>query len=253
MASIDIQDLSKSYTLEDGSELSVLRRIDVTIHDNEFFSVLGPSGCGKSTLLSILAELTDMDSGEVHIKSNGTGEGTRPPKIGFVFQDPTLLDWKTVRENIKFGLNGMGVPENEHEERINDALQRVGLSEFANEYPQSLSGGMRQRVGLARALAIDPDVLMMDEPFSSVDEITARKLRDDLLQIWRDTQKTVVFVTHHIPEAVYMSDRIAVLSEGPAEIVEIIDINIDRPRTPDDPDLVAYEHEVLTALGLEPE
>lgn len=249
MAGITVQNLSKSYDLEDGSNLNVLDEISVEIEDQEFFSILGPSGCGKSTLLSILAGLADYDSGEVNIGMHGAS--TDDTRIGFVFQDPTLLDWKTVGQNVKFGLEGMGIPEEEHQQRIEDALERVNLLDFIDEYPQSLSGGMRQRVGLARALSIDPEVLMMDEPFSSLDEITARQLRTDLLEIYRETQKTIVFVTHHVPEAAFLSDQIAILSANPARIQEIIEVDVERPREMDEPKLLDYEQEILEALGIE--
>lgn len=245
MAGIRASDVTKSYPMKDGSRLTVLDDIDVTVSDGEFFSMVGPSGCGKSTLLSILAGFVNPDRGDIRLEG-----GSSEARIGFVFQDPTLLDWKTVGENVKFALESMGVPKSEHDRRTKSVLDRVGLSEFEDEYPQQLSGGMRQRVGLARALSIDPDVLMMDEPFSSLDEITARELRLDLLEIWREEGKTVIFVTHNIQEAVYLSDRIAVLSNKPTEINRVIEIDIERPRNVDDPAIIEYESEVLEELGI---
>jgi ABC-type nitrate/sulfonate/bicarbonate transport system ATPase subunit len=245
MAGIRAEEVTKSYPMKDGSRITVLDDIDVTVEDGEFFSMVGPSGCGKSTLLSILAGFVDPDRGDIELEGSGSDS-----RIGFVFQDPTLLDWKTVGENVKFALESMGVPESEHDERIDDVLDRVGLSEFRDEYPQQLSGGMRQRVGLARALSIDPDVLMMDEPFSSLDEITARELRQDLLDIWRKEGKTVLFVTHNIQEAAYLSDRIAILSQKPTQIQTLVEVDIDRPRSLEDSEIIDYEAVVLEELGI---
>ena len=245
MAGIRASDVTKTYPMKDGSRITVLDEIDVTVGDGEFFSMVGPSGCGKSTLLSILAGFVNPDRGDIRLEG-----GSSEARIGFVFQDPTLLDWKTVGENVKFALESMGVPEDEHDERIKAVLERVGLADFEDEYPQQLSGGMRQRVGLARALSIDPDVLMMDVPFSSLDEITARELRLDLLEIWREEGKTVIFVTHNIQEAVYLSDRIAVLSQKPTKINRVMRIDIQRPRDVDNPAIIDYESEVLKELGI---
>ena len=245
MAGIRAKEVTKSYPMKDGSRITVLEDIDVTVEDGEFFSLVGPSGCGKSTLLSILAGFVNPDQGDITLA--GAGGDSR---IGFVFQDPTLLDWKTVGANVKFALESMDIPADEHDARIDDVLERVGLAEFRDEYPQQLSGGMRQRVGLARALSIDPDVLMMDEPFSSLDEITARELRQDLLDIWREEGKTVLFVTHNIQEAVYLSDRIAILSQKPTSIRSIVNVEIDRPRSLEDSEIIDYEAAVLEELGI---
>lgn len=245
MAGIKATEITKSYPMKDGSRITVLEEIDVTVEDGEFFSMVGPSGCGKSTLLSILAGFVDPDHGNITLAG---AEGDF--RIGFVFQDPTLLDWKTVGENVKFALESMEIPEQEHDARIDDVLERVGLADFRDEYPQQLSGGMRQRVGLARALSIDPDILMMDEPFSSLDEITARELRQDLLDIWRQEGKTVLFVTHNIQEAAYLSDRIAILSQKPTNIQSVVSIDIDRPRSLEDSKIIDYEATVLEKLGI---
>jgi len=251
-ADIKVKDLNKSYLMEDGSKLQVLDDISIQIEDEEFFSLLGRSGCGKSTVLSILAGLAEHDTGMIEmggasVDQNREGAG---PQVGVVFQDPTLLDWKTVGDNVKFALEGMEIPEEKHEGRIHSSLELVGLGDFVDQYPQSLSGGMRQRVGIARALSIDPDILLMDEPFSSLDEITARKLRNDVLDIWRREKKTILFVTHNIKEAVYLSDKVGVLSDKPASFNEIINIDISRPRDLKSPEIIEYEDQVLDALGI---
>lgn len=246
MAAIDVDHISKSYPLEDASTLDVLDDISFEVPDGAFFSIVGPSGCGKSTLLDIVAGLTNPNKGAITI-----GDGSTKHRIGFVFQDPTLLDWKTVGENLRFALRGMDIPESEHGDRIDETLDMVGLLDFKDQYPQSLSGGMQQRVGLARAFCVDPEILLMDEPFGSLDEITARKLRTDLLDIWAAEKKTIVFVTHDIHEAVFLSDYIGVMTTKPAELEAVVDIDIPRPRDLGETSLLEYEEVILDHLGLE--
>ena len=246
MASIVVDGISKSYRLEDESTLRVLENLDFRIPDKSFFTLVGPSGCGKSTLLDIIAGLTDPDEGSLVVEN-----GQQDPRLGFVFQDPLLLDWKTVKENLEFALGGMGFPEREYDDRVEEALGMVGLLDFIDEYPQSLSGGMRQRVGLARAFCIDPELLLMDEPFGSLDEITARQLRSDLLEMWTDEKKTIMFVTHDIHEAAFLSDYIGILSAKPAKLKTLIEVEIPRPRDLESPELLEYEQTVLESMGLE--
>jgi NitT/TauT family transport system ATP-binding protein len=244
---IDVDQIVKTYPMEDGSKLTVLEDLSFEVQDREFFTFVGPSGCGKSTLMDIIAGLTEPDTGAVNLQNGSSGDR----RIGFVFQSPTLLDWKTVEDNLTFALKNMGVPESKHEKRIQETLEMVGLAEFRDEYPQSLSGGMQQRVGLARAFCVDPDILLLDEPFGSLDELTARQLRKDLLEMWREQEKTVIFVTHDINEAAYMSDRVGVLSKKPTSIDAIVDVDIDRPRKPSNPKILEYEEEILGELGIE--
>jgi len=193
-AVISFSHLKKSFSNDD-STFTVFKDLSFEITEGEFTSIMGPSGCGKSTLLNVISGLIPLDEGE--IKRNG--ESIEPGSFfyGYVFQEPRLLDWLTVGENIRFALRAQDVPPDEQSGRIYRYLELVGLEDKIDSYPQQLSGGMRQRVGIARALAIDPDLLLMDEPFSSLDEFTAKELRQDLLRIWKETGKTIIFVTHN--------------------------------------------------------
>ncbi|ELY62195.1 ABC transporter ATP-binding protein [Natronolimnohabitans innermongolicus] len=240
---ITVENASKSYRQADGSHLEVLRELSFEAEPGDFVSILGPSGCGKSTLLNLIADLEEPTSGSVTV---GTDDGETT--VGFVFQEPRLLDWRTVRYNIEFGLKGMGIPESEWDERVDRYLELVNLSEFADEYPQSLSGGMKQRVALARAMAIESDVILMDEPFGALDEITARELRQDLVDIWQQERKTIVFVTHNALEAAFLSQRVLVLSQRPARIVENRAVEKPHPRDLDDPDIVEVSEECVDVL-----
>lgn len=240
---ISVDDISKWYRQADSTQLDVLKDLSFETQPGDFISILGPSGCGKSTLLNLIADLEDPSSGSVTV-----GSPDSETTVGFVFQEPRLLDWRTVRYNIEFGLKGIGIPESEWDERVDRYLELVNLSEFADEYPQSLSGGMKQRVALARAMAIESDVILMDEPFGALDEITARELRKDLVDIWREERKTIVFVTHNALEAAFLSQRVLVLSQRPARIVADRTVEKPHPRELDDPDIVEVSEECVEAL-----
>jgi NitT/TauT family transport system ATP-binding protein len=206
--------------------------LDLDIPRGEFVSLLGPSGCGKSTALRIVAGLTSPTSGSVEI-SHHAGDGRPGHSIGFVFQEPTLMPWTTVAENVRLPLKLANVAVPESDARIAEALARVGLAEFAGAYPRELSGGMKMRVSLARALVTDPDILLMDEPFAALDEITRFRLNDDLLALWRKLNKTVVFVTHSVFESVYLSQRVVVMTQRPGRIGADIRIETSEPRAED--------------------
>ena len=223
-----VQGIRKVY--EGGVE--ALRDVTLEFPRGELSTLLGPSGCGKTTLLKIIAGLIDHDAGEVWVKGkkvNGPG-----PERAFVFQDFALLPWANVLRNVAFGLELRGVPRAEREEVARRAIVEVGLKGFELRHPNQLSGGMRQRVGLARALTVDADIILMDEPFSSVDEQTRRKFQEDLLDLLRHRQKTVIFVTHSIEEAVYLSDQIVLLSPRPGTVSKIVRPGVDHSRNPDE-------------------
>jgi len=218
------------YPVNNGDDVTALSDVSLDIRQGEFISLLGPSGCGKTTLLRIIADLIQPTSGSVSIHGQTPRETRIQKKNGFVFQNPVLYDWRTVRRNICMPMEIMGIPKKERTARIDRMLDLVDLQKFGNKYPFELSGGMQQRVGIARALALDPEYLMMDEPFSALDEFTREKLNEDLLHIWSKTNKTIIFVTHNIPESVFLSDRVVVLSPHPGRISAIVDIDLPRPR-----------------------
>lgn len=231
MAVIDIQNLSKSFgNRSGGGELRVFEDLSFTVQDHEFVCVLGRSGCGKSTLLNVISGLERGHAGRVAfdgVPMNGDGPATH---IAYVFQEPRLLPWLSVRDNLKFALRGSRIPSSEWPDRIDSWIERVGLGGFARSYPHELSGGMQQRASIARAFAIGPDILLMDEPFSGLDEFTARSMREQLLELWRETKKTVMFVTHHCFEACYLADRILVLGSRPGRVVKDMRVDLPRPR-----------------------
>lgn len=219
------------YKAADGKDVTALTSVSLDIKKGEFISLLGPSGCGKTTLLRIIADLLQPTSGTVLVGGETPRAARLKRRYGIVFQSAVLYDWRTVRKNVMLPLEIMKVPKEERRERADKMLNLVGLSDFADHYPGQLSGGMQQRVGIARALAIRPEILLMDEPFSALDEFTREKLHEDLLRIWRKTNKTIVFVTHNIQESVFLSDRVCVLSPHPGRLSAVVDIDLPRPRT----------------------
>lgn len=210
-----------------------LQNINLDIRQGEFISLLGPSGCGKTTLLRTVADLQQPTSGRISVRGLSPREIRLQKKYGIVFQNPVLYEWRTVRRNVCMPMEMMGIPKKDRTARVTKMLELVGLMEFGKKYPHELSGGMQQRVGIARALAIKPEILLMDEPFSALDEFTKEKLHEDLLRIWKKTNKTILFVTHNIQEAVFLSDRVVVLSPHPGRVSAVVDITLDRPRSLD--------------------
>jgi NitT/TauT family transport system ATP-binding protein len=228
---IHVENLGIQFPGKNGGEpVIALQNVNLDIKQGEFISLLGPSGCGKTTLLRTIADLQQPSCGKVIIRGQTPRQIRMQKKFGIVFQSPVLYDWRTVRRNVCMPMELMGMPKKERVERVTKMLDLVGLSEFGQHYPRQLSGGMQQRVGIARALAIRPEILLMDEPFSALDEFTKEKLHEDLLRIWRKTNKTILFVTHNIQEAVYLSDRVVVLSPHPGRVSAIVDIDLPRPR-----------------------
>jgi NitT/TauT family transport system ATP-binding protein len=224
--------VAKTFETKDAS-VEALREISLDIQEHEFVTLIGPSGCGKSTLLRIIGGLIEPSRGRVELRGRSPTDAQRTKDIGFVFQQPALLPWRSVTANIElpFELNrGTATDRLCSTEQI---LELVGLAAFSKAHPYQLSGGMQQRVAIARALIFDPALLLMDEPFGALDEITRAGMRYELLRIWGDTRKTVLFVTHSIPEAIVLSDRVVVMSPRPGQVREVIDITLPRPRNED--------------------
>lgn len=229
-----------------------LSDIDLTIRHGEFVSLIGPSGCGKTTLLRVIADLEPISSGEVLVNELPPDEARQARAYGYVFQAPALFPWRTVLQNVMLPLQIQGKSADECEEIAREQLIRVGLQGFESKYPWQLSGGMQQRVSIARALGFKPKILMMDEPFGALDEITRDNLNQQLQDLWNAEQRTVVFVTHSISEAVYLSTKIVVMSPRPGRIIKIIDSPLPRERTlalRDTPEFMRLAHEVREALA----
>jgi NitT/TauT family transport system ATP-binding protein len=230
--------------------VTALGPFDLDVKRGEFVSLLGPSGCGKSTALRLIAGLTAPSSGKVSV-SHRTSDTRAGHSVGFVFQEPTLMPWARVRDNVRLPLKLGHMPTAEADPRVAEVLAQVGLSEFADAYPRELSGGMKMRVSLARALVTRPDILLMDEPFAALDEITRFRLNDDLLELWRKLNMTVVFVTHSVFESVYLSQRVVVMSSRPGRINAEFRIDTPEPRVEDfrmSAGYAAYCREVSKAL-----
>ncbi len=208
-----------------------LKDANLEIAQGEFISLIGPSGCGKTTLLRLLADLIQPSSGTIRIGGKSPEEARKARAYGYVFQAPTLMEWRNVLSNVMLPLEVMNFPVQERRARAERMLALVGLEKFARHYPWQLSGGMQQRVSIARALAFDPQLLFMDEPFGALDEITRENLNLELLRLWRETGKTIIFVTHSIPEAVFLSTRIVVMTPRPGKIETVIPVDLPQPRT----------------------
>ena len=230
---IQVKDLDVTFKDNSGNDVKALTGVNLDIYKGEFISLLGPSGCGKTTLLRSIADLQEPTDGTIRISGQTPKELRQQQKFGFVFQQPVLFDWRTVKKNVELPLEIMYQSKADRAKRADEMLEMVGLKDFANHFPKQLSGGMQQRVNIARAFGIRPEILLMDEPFSALDEFTKEKLYEDLLRIWRQTNKNIIFVTHNIQEAVFLSDRICVLSPHPGRLSAIVDVDLPRPRTLD--------------------
>ncbi|HIU63815.1 MAG TPA: ABC transporter ATP-binding protein [Candidatus Avacidaminococcus intestinavium] len=222
-----IDDITKEFATPKGSTLTVLKNISLTIAEEEFVALVGPSGCGKSTLLNLTAGLLEPTQGNIYFTDI---ENNIEPKIGIVFQETGLFPWRSVYENIAFGLEANGTSKMKQREQIEHYIEMVGLKGFENSYPHHLSGGMRQRVGIARALVIKPDLLLMDEPFSALDAQTRTIMQEELVALWEKTRLSTLYVTHNIQEAVLLADRIVLLSRRPGKISKVLSITIPRPQ-----------------------
>ena len=245
---VELSNVTKIY--EDPPQtLTALQDVSFHIKEGEFLCIVGPSGCGKSTLLRMIAGLDYPSSGQIRFRGNLL---TAPhSKISMVFQTFALLPWRTVIQNVEFGLEVQGRPKRERRAVAMEFLEMVGLKGSENLFPKQLSGGMKQRVGIARALAIDPEVVLMDEAFSAIDEFTAEALRAEVADIHQETRKTFLLVTHNLPEAIELADRILVLSARPAKVKSIVGVEMERPRTPTDSEFVSIHKDIFALLQAE--
>jgi NitT/TauT family transport system ATP-binding protein len=247
MGKLEIRDLKQSFRKDDGSDLVVLDQISLDVEDKEFVCILGSSGCGKTTLLRLIAGLDTARSGSINL--DGEEIQGPNPKVGFVFQEYSLFPWRNVIDNIAFGLEMQGMHLNERSRVAEHYLKLVNLAQFRDNYPTELSGGMRQRVAVARALALDPVLLLMDEPFGALDAQTRNMLQKELLEIWDKTKKTIIFITHSVDEAVFLADRIIVLTPRPGRICQIFPIELTRPRDRTSVEFAQVRRQVLDLIG----
>lgn len=243
MPGIIISDISKTYS----NGVEALKNINIDIKDKEFIAIVGPSGCGKSTLLEIVAGLQEATDGKVLLDDVQITVPSRD--IGVVFQDSSLFPWRSIRDNIVFGLEIQGRKKNETKDLVQKYIDLVNLTGFEHLYPHQLSGGMRQRAGIARTLVNDPKILLMDEPFGAVDHITRLQLQDEITDIWQKDRKTVILITHDVMEAVYLADKVILLSSRPGMIKKVFDVPFSRPRLRNNPELVEIEHNIYKALN----
>ena len=247
-AVIEASDLSLTFATADGPVFA-LSKVNLTVNDGDFVSFIGPSGCGKTTLLRVIADLERATGGTISVNGMSPGEARMSRAYGYVFQAPALYPWRSVERNVGLPLEIMGLDN--AAERVRRNIELVNLGGFEKKFPWQLSGGMQQRVSIARALAFDPKLLLMDEPFGALDEIVRDKLNQQLLELWARTQKTVVFVTHSIPEAVFLSTRIVVMSPRPGRIIDVIETNLPKDRTLDfreSPEFLKIAHRVREGL-----
>ena len=227
---MSLKDVGQTFEVQDG-RMTALEDINLTIAPGEFVSLIGPSGCGKSTLLRIVGDLIQPTAGVVEVNGKPAHQARLGREYGMVFQAPVLFDWRTVEANVRLPLELMGMDRTKRDARVKEMLELVELGGFMRHYPHQLSGGMQQRVAIARALALEPTLLLMDEPFGALDEMTRERLNAEVLRIYGATGTTVIFVTHSIPEAVFLSTRVVIMSPRPGRIANLIDIDLPQPRT----------------------
>lgn len=243
---LSINNVTKKFEREDEESLVALNQVKLDIKAGQFISLIGPSGCGKSTLLRLIAGLDTATEGELLLdgeKITGTGY-----ERGLVFQNPTLFPWLNIYDNIAFGLKARGIYK-ESKDLVHEYIKLVGLEGFEKSYPHQLSGGMCQRASLARTLVGKPKVLLLDEPLGALDAFTRMNMQDEILRIWKEEQMTMIMVTHDVDEAIYMSDRVVVMSPRPAKVEKIIDVKLSRPRARSNPDFLNYRTQILKILN----
>ncbi|MFF5261671.1 ABC transporter ATP-binding protein [Actinomadura viridis] len=244
---IRVESVSYRYRRRGRTDVDALSDVALAVGKGEFISVVGPSGCGKSTLLRVIAGLQKPTGGQVRVRHDDTGRALMAP----VFQEYSIFPWRTVEDNVRLGLDAAGTPRKEAEARSREWIDRVGLTGFESAYPGNLSGGMKQRVALARAFVVEPEILLMDEPFAALDAQLRKVLQEELLEIVREGRYTVFFVTHNLDEAILLSDRIVLMSARPGRVRRVFDVPFDRPRTPElrkDSGFVTLEDEIWSEL-----
>lgn len=246
---IEVKGVTKAFQNKKKAAQRVLNEVNLNIYQGEFICLLGPSGCGKTTLLNLLAGFEKPSTGQIIIDGRQV-LGPHPKHIT-LFQNYGLFPWRDVLKNIEYGLEVAGIPADERRHRAMEYIRMVGLENFINHHPAELSGGMQQRVALARALAVDPDIIFMDEPFAALDAITRIKMQDEIERIWLEKHKTVVFVTHDIDEAVYLADKVVVMTPHPGKISNIINIELGRPRNRNHWDFIKYRDQIFMEFSLQ--
>jgi NitT/TauT family transport system ATP-binding protein len=247
---IQIQDVDKVFPGK-GGDVVALKGADLNIAPGEFISLIGPSGCGKTTLLRLIADLESLTAGTLTVNGKTPEQARLDQDYGYVFQAPVLYEWRTVQRNVELPLELMGMDKPERRKRAQELLKMVGLGDFFRHYPWQLSGGMQQRVSIARALSFSPSILLMDEPFGALDEITREQMQLEVLRLWRETGTTVIFVTHSIPEAVFLSSRVVMMSARPGRIADVIPIDLPHPRnaeTRETPEFFEFVSQVRESL-----
>jgi len=230
LSALQLEAVDMVFNAGASTAVAALHGIDLVVEPGEFISLIGPSGCGKSTMLRLVGDLLRPTAGRVTVNGKEPEQARLDRDYGMVFQQATLLDWRKIAANVGLPLEIMDMAKPQRQARVAEMLELVQLEQFADSYPWQLSGGMQQRVAIARALAFEPSILLMDEPFGALDEMTRERMQMELLRIWRETNTTIVFVTHSIPEAVFLSTRVVVMSPRPGRITEIIDIDLPQPR-----------------------
>ena len=243
MQTLQVEQVHKSF-----NALKVLDNVNIRVEKGQFAAIVGPSGCGKSTLLRMIAGLEFPDSGQV--LADGKPITKPSPERMMIFQEHALYPWSTVEGNVGLGLELAKVPKQEYKERIKNVLEKVGLSGFESYYPSQLSGGMRQRVSIARALVMEPDVLLLDEPYGALDAMTRLTMQNELIKLWQGSGKTMLLITHDIDEAIYLADRIFVMSARPGRVVETMDLDMPRPRNRNSEKFVQARQDIMGILGL---
>jgi NitT/TauT family transport system ATP-binding protein len=228
---IRLDHVEKTYRTRRGDLVPALDDITLEVGENEFVTLVGPSGCGKSTLLKLVSGLVPVTRGQIHIRNQAVSEPF--PDVGFVFQQPVLLPWRSVLDNVLFSVEMLGLDPRQYRKPAGDLLELTGLAGFEHRYPRELSGGMQQRVAICRALLPDPSLLLMDEPFGALDAMTREEMSLELLRIWEERRKTILFVTHSIPEAILLADRVVVMTPRPGRIARVLSVDLPRPRTMD--------------------